>query len=287
MIKIAAFCFSLLFLWTSQGCQLINPPEPIPTYLVIDSLDFIVQDPDKEGTGRQQIQCVWVYLDNDALGVFDLPTQIPILSENSGLLRIVPGVIYGGMKDFVVPYPFFQADTAMYHPNPGGEIRLQPRTHYFPDVRFAWKEDFEVGNSWIPANVGLEDDTSLHRINQPDLVFEGNGAGMIALDQKHPFSENITNNGFPLSESNAYVELHYKSTAPFEVGLLVQGSGQIVVEYLFGVHPQDEWNKIYFGLSSFLSTYKGSSYRLMIRSHLPEGQETGYVLIDNMKILSF
>jgi len=191
------------------------------------------------------------------------------------------------MKDYLSAYPFFQADTLAFYPDPGKEIHWQPETRYFPDLRFAWKEDFEVGNSWIPVHADMDDDTSIHRVNLPHLVFEGSGSGMIALDREHAYSENITNSGFPLPEANTYVEIHYKSTVPFELGILCQGNGQVVTEYLYGVHPSEEWNKLYFGLNSFLGTFKGSSYRLMIRSQLPEGQESGYVLMDNIKVISF
>lgn len=287
MTKFAAISFCLFLLGISGGCQLINPPEPIPTYLRIDSVGFEIQDKEKEGSAHQQIQCVWVYMDNDALGVFDLPTQIPLLSEKPGLIRVVPGVVYAGMKDYLSPYPFFQSDTLAYYPDPGGEIHWQPQTRYFSDLRFAWKEDFEVGNSWIPVNADRTDDSSIHRVNQPDLVFEGSGSGMISLDRQRPFSENITNNGFALPEANTYVEIHYKSNVSFELGVLCQGNGQVVTEYLYGVRPHADWNKMYFGLNHFLGTYKGSSYRLMLRSYLPEDQESGYVLIDNIKIISF
>ncbi len=269
------------------GCNIINPAEKVPTYVHVDSFDFAINNAAKEGSARQQINCAWVYFDNQAIGVFDLPANIPILADGPGQVELIPGVTISGIKDYNTQYAFFKPATVDITNNPGGVINYTPKTSYLTDAVFQWKEDFETGNTFIPVNSELTTDSTVTRVTDNDKVYEGAASGYIYMDGTHYESENITNSSFPISQGRSFLEINYKCNTSFQVGLQTTVGGAIQYEYIIGLKARDTWNKVYVDLSQFTSVYQGSSFRLMIKSGLDEGLSNGYVLIDNLKIISF
>ena len=122
-----------------------------------------------------------------------------------------------------------------------------------------------------------------------DKVFEGGGSGQIYLDENHLASECISNKVFDIPAGESFLELNYKCSVPFVVGLYNTLNNNVdVFEYLqTGVKPSDTWKKIYLELGSYTSKYPGKNYKLLIQAVLPEGQANGYVLLDNVKVVTF
>lgn len=265
---------------------MINPAEKTPIYIHVDS--FIVQPSDlfKTGSVSHNIKSAWVYFNNQAVGVFDLPATVPILADGPGQVQLVPAVSYSGLS-YVRQYPFYESDTFSIPYNPGSVTNHTGITRYRSNANFQMKEDFEIGNSFIKVNTGNTGDTVLRREESPQNVFEGKASGLISLTTDHPSAELITNQGFPIVSGESYLEINYKCTVPVSFGLQTLSNSSIVYEYLYGVYPSDTWKKAYIGLSDFTSQYKTSSYNLMIKTKLGDGETSGYVLIDNIKVISF
>lgn len=263
-----------------SGCDIINPKEKAPTYVTIDSMSF--QGIPETGTASQKITSAFVYLDNAFVGVFDLPTTFPVLSDKKGTLTVAPGVTYSGLSDYQLQYPYFRPYIDTFFP--GKPYHLSAKTSYWSkDIANFLMEDFELGNKFV-----LRDgDTTLTRVVQPNLVMEGIGAGYIYLKSPQTFSESVMTDAFS-AKSDCYIEMNYRSTIPFEVGLYATSNlgGQDNRGYIIGFKPRDNWNKVYIGTQDFFNAFPNSSYRLMIRASLPSGQSDGYVSIDNIKILN-
>jgi hypothetical protein len=270
-----------------SGCNLINPAEKVPTYIHVDSFSFNITDPSREGTARQQINTAWVFFNNKTVGVFELPVTIPILADGPGQVQMIPGVTVSGLKDYVTQYAFFKSATTDIALSPGNIIQYTPQTSYVTDAVFQWKEDFETGNTFIPVNAESTTDSTIIRVTDKNMVYEGAAAGYIYMDASHYESENISNNSFPISQGRSFLEIHYKGNTSFQVGLQTTVSGSIDYEYIIGLKAKDTWNKVYVDLSQFTSERKGNAYRIMIKSGLDEGLTSGYVLLDNLKIISF
>jgi hypothetical protein len=278
--------FVLLGLFSGTGCNVVNPSEPIPTYVRIDSVGFVTKD-QTEGTASQNISSAWVYFNNQALGTFKLPATIPIVMDGPGEVSIIPGIALNGLS-FETQYPFFASVITPISVAQGKIIQITPATRYLESTKFQYKEDFElgIGNRFIEVNSEKAEDTSIMKVTD-GRVFEGGGSGYVQLDSKHPSSEIITVDGFPITQGKAYLELNYKGTTSFFVGLQTTKSGEIVYEYIGGLKPKDTWNKVYFDLSAFTAKYQSSQYRIMIKTTLDEGLSEGYVLLDNIKVVSF
>lgn len=269
-------------LWS--GCDMINPSEPTPTYVQIDSFFFKPpSDPIATAGYTHKINSCWVTLDGKTIGVFDLPAKVPIILSKPGKLLVAPGVVINGMNDYLVQYPYYSGDTTTLSPKPGEVVTFTPKTGYYTDTKFPWKEDFEGGND---LGTRLSGDTDLVRSNMPAAKLDGGYSGYIVLKSPQKDMEAITVSTFKASGQNVTMEIDYRSSMPFYIGLQsVEGN---TFKYVLGINPRSERNKIYIALGSFLSSFQSSTgYRLQIRAELPSGQSEGFVAIDNLKIVSF
>lgn len=279
-------CVAVSFLLS--GCSAIDPKEDIPTYVQIDSVDFVINNSLKEGSASHNIKTAWVYYNNNSIGVFDLPCRVPVITDGEeGVFSFAPGITLNGLQDLQPRYEFYQFDTLLLKTSPGKVINFTPMIGYVNTATFQYKEDFEVGNTFEEYQ-GLIGDTAIVRTTDPSLIIEGGGSGLIRLDANTPTSENITKSKFSIKPGESFIEIDYKCSVPFEIGLYNTLSSQVDVhEYIAGVKAKEEWNKIYIELGSYTGKYPGTNYRVMIKAALPEGQSQGYVILDNIKVISF
>ena len=271
------------------GCDVINPTEEVPTYVKIDSFQFKQVDPANEGPASTGITSVWIYYNNNPVGVFDLPCNVPVITEGaSGMLSVAPGIALNGLLDLQPQYTFYRFDTVTLQTNPGNVFEYTPTTSYIETAKFRYKEDFETGSTIVPFSDGLIGDTSLVRTLDKSKVFAGGASGYIYVDGTNTYAEITNNTPFDIGTGEAYLEVNYKCSIPFEVGLYnTLNNGFDTYSYFSGVNPTDTWKKIYIDLASYTSANQGTDFKLMIRCGLPDGLANGYVLLDNIKVVSF
>lgn len=276
----------LLGMIVGSGCNVINPPEKIPTYIRIDSFQLVGTNPLDVTT--QAINSVWVYFNSQIIGVYNLPANIPVIADGPGQIQVNPGVDFTGYGGYKVIYPFYTFDSLNITPQPGKSISYTPVVRYHPNTKFRYKEDFETGNTFEPFNPDATDDTSLVKTDNPALTFGGtDGSGYIYLTPEHSYSENINNTSFPITKGEAYIEIDYKCSVEFRVGLQTTVSGSTLYEPIATIKPNEDWHKLYIGLQDFISRFTSTQYRVVILAQLPDGQTEGYVLVDNIKVLSY
>lgn len=276
-------------LFSVIGCEVINPVESVPTYVKIDSFSFVVDDPSVQGSAAQNITNVWIYYNNGPVGNYDLPCTAPVITEGeSGTISVAPGIALNGLVDLQPQYPFFRFDTMTLATKPGEVVSYTPVGRYIEAAKFPYKEDFEVGNSFNPFVEGAGIETAVKQTRNPDYVFEGTFSGVIELSEDVPWSESIMNTGIAITPGEAFLEINYKGTADFSVGLFnTLNTGIDAYQYFWGVKASDTWKKIYIELAGYTSNNPGKDYKLIIKSELPQGQTSAYVAIDNVKIVSF
>lgn len=268
---------SILQFWGS--CNLINPTEPIPSFIYIDSFAFTGSD--EMGSSSRAITNVRVLYNNENLGVFDLPASIPIIASQPGKLSLSPGVTYSGINSYQVTYPFYTTDTVTFVPLPKQTQVIAPKTGYYDPTTFnKIITDFEFRE--VPF-VTVTGDTSL-TLDSTD-VFEGKYASRLSLDDINKV-EIVMNETF-IAKTETYLELNYKCTIPFVIGIQTSDNigGNIIPVYASGLRPSSEWKKVYIGLQQILIQYPNKACRLLIMA-APETKDGGYVLMDNIKILS-
>lgn len=279
------FLFFLLGIFSIglyTGCNIINPAERIPTYVHIDSFEFV--NSPVYGTASQSIKQVYVSYNNQSLGAFDLPVTFPVLVEPGGVLQVGPGVDYNGFKGYNVRYNFMNEDTFHLADAPTQIINLQPKTNYRTSTTLKADDLFD-GSTKFVSYIG---DDSLKITTQPSEVFEGTGSGVFRLTSPQRVADAIFSMPIAIDPSrDAFMELNYRGNMNIEVGLLLLGgTAGSYQEYFVGFKPRADWNKVYVGLQIFAQQHPGTDYFLLIRAILPEGQASGEAFIDNLKVLS-
>ena len=273
------------------SCNTINPVEPTPTYIHIDSFAFKDNPhviPPKLSLSHQ-INSVFAYYNNNPIGIFDLPVTIPVIATGAGKLSLFPSIPIDGLNNFLSAYPFYAPDTFSFVAQPGTVIHRIPVTEYFDSTKHFLDYSFETA-SGIYFNL-LNGSVPISTTTNSAEVFEGTGSGKIYLSlPSDTLSECISASNFNVPTGvDAYIELNYKNTVPFYVGLKsgLNGTTTYTQQYLSGIYPSDHWQKFYLAIKDFVGQYPGDYYTLYIKTYLPSGTSNGTVLLDNVQLVYF
>ncbi len=270
------------------SCNFINPDDPVPTYIKIDSIQVAVTA--DQGTASNKIKDVWAYMDGQMIGVYELPALFPVVGDaGKHSFSFLPGIYDNGIAATHTIYRLMQG-AAMDISLINGATVSPPSPvvfSYFPGILFTspqgWIEDFEDGTLSI---VPVSGDT-LRYETDPLKRFEGNASGKITMDVNNPSFRFEMFEGIKIpAASVSYLELNYKCDQPFFVGLKGdQTSGNPDREIIL-VNASPTWNKIYVSLGTAVRSLNGSStFKIYCRSALSDGITSGTFYFDNFKLL--
>lgn len=279
-------------LW--QGCNIINPPEPVPTYIHIDSFNFVRNPLLPSITLSHQITSVWVYYNNNPVGVFDMPVTFPVITSGTGQLECFPVIAVDGQNSLIGQYLYYQTDTFTFSSQPGKIINHECITSYYSDVKDTILSNFEFGLTKFYLDGGNIPMTLVSKLVPSDdtMVFEGEASGSIYMTNPGVDSSIDSTASFYIPPGAAFIEFNYKCDVPFYVGLQSNAGANISListapYYIAGIFPSATWQKFYLKLSDYTSEYPGDSYNFYIKASLPIDQPHGRVLLDNIQLIKF
>lgn len=291
------FSFFILLIFSTflfESCYKFSGQQTIPAYLKIDSV-YIETNYSNQGTDSQKITDVWVYLNKDLVGVFELPALLPVLAEGINDLEIRPGIWLNGIQSTRVPYPF-------YKPIVYSEFNFVPdsiqdlgnlKMTYYDNLEFAWMEDFELtGNTLTETSAS---DTVIKQTtpaNNPEAFISADSkhSGLIALTDAKPIYSAASMNSFDLPKIQndpVLLELNFKSDNLFYVGLLMNTSSGIRKVPLLIMNHSEDWNKIYINLGPniALNATNAVNYKVYFEAGLESGKEEAKIYLDNIKLI--
>ncbi len=289
MIKNTFFfsCFWLCLTIVLNGCA---DEGEWPSYLYLKPYTIAPQT--NVGTSNQHIEDYWVYTDNDLIGVFAPDRVAPVLKSGPHDILIYPGVRTNGQRDNANIYPFLAPYTVNKNLCACGKSdTIRPVFEYKSNVTFSFISDFEQFNIF---NVDRDKDAQTKLYTESDTVFEGQVSGQLAVTEDHPTNIVGTSEFFTDYKSEPreiYLELNYKSSALFEVGLEFEGS----IKYpsatsIVGFYPSDKWKKVYINIAPYINDAdaKGGC-RIVLFSVYNIGNplKTQNVFVDNIKMIHF
>ncbi len=281
-------CILLIFLIIFYSCELFDRKEYIPSYINIENI-IVKTNLQTEGTTSHSITDAWIYVDNELIGVFEIPFNVPVLKSGDKKIVIAPGiknnssdshrVIYPVMNDYYIDTLLIEEEITTINP----EFRYKTGA-----VRFF--EDFDgVGNIFEISEIS---DTIIKYISGEE-AFEGRSMAFYLDDNRKNFECRSTELYELPDDRPVYLEINHKSTDPFVFGIFAKeysGSGIIekrIPVFTFNPSPY-EWKKTYIQLNYHLNASGPySEYRLFFtcsRQENPYGQKTK-VFIDNIKIV--
>lgn len=286
MIKHYHLLATLIAIVALFSCKEEELQAEVPAYIEIDDMS-VLQD---SNIVSDNIKDVWVYVDDQLQGVFELPTAIPIQQTNRKIrLTIAGGIFKNALSNQRAIYPFYesyQVDTILAAEK---VYSINPTVNYRSNTEFdePWSgEDFESGINFEHNPLS---DTTFVRETDPELVYAGIASGAAYLDPGMDFFEASTptfnRNEIPSGTSPIYLELNYRCSHDIVISMLVNNRSQQFS--IVNLRAHDSWNKAYIELAPVFSTlFDAIDYSIAIGYTKPL-EEEGYLMVDDIKLLHF
>lgn len=283
-------CFSIILAFLSSilsftACDIINPSEKIPSYLHIDSFDLKGRY-DSVGSLSKSITDVWVIVDNEFIGAFELPADIPILKEGIHKITLKAGIKENGISNTRLPYPFYTGFVVNIDLQPDKTDTINPVIYYIESsYKMALHEDFED-----PIFEFTKSDISnipLESTDQKGYVFEGVFSMLAKMLNKNDIFQMESTQLFELPRGRAiFMELNYKSNISLKVGYIAVSSSKTYPHVVLTLNPTDTWKKVYINYGGEID-YEPQTYffRLFLGAIKYTASDTSVIQFDNIKLL--
>lgn len=255
----------LVILVIFSACSKDVSTDEIPSYVGINTISFTSNYP-VEGSSSSKISDGWLYVDDQLVGVFELPFKAPVLKEGPHRISVLAGIKSNGIAAIREAYPFYSLYSQNVTLKRAEQLTIIPTINYVTsNINFKWKEDFEnVTASINKSPYGSDTIVNKLTIGNP-AIFEGTGCGAIFLDDAHTYFEGLSSSAFTLPKDGTpiFLELNYKCNAPFEVGLYSSVANFSVPA--LGINASSNWNKIYVKLTGITPKMNAPAYRVYFR----------------------
>lgn len=294
------YIYSLVLLGlVLTGCK--KDPAIVPAYLHIDAMK-VNADYAKHGTSSSRITTVWVEVDGEYIGVYELPAIVPVAANGTHRITLTPGINLNGIQSLRNIYEFYTEyeqtfnfeENKDYWPNASddsiAEVTYSPRTYYTYDNL----EDFEglslAFERSTRADTGLVRSTDSAFLNvDPSINETNNAVGYSYLGDADLLFEVVSVKEYtdlPAGGANVYLEMNYKIDAVVTVGVFRNAEGQVDQVPVVSLYPNDEWQKIYINLVSEISAYPNAEgFRIFLGGVNLEGNGPKELLFDNIKLV--
>ena len=282
-IDCAGFLFLVIACMLMNGCDMINPAEPVPSYIEVDSIG-VFTDEATQGSSSSRLSDVWVTVDGTFLGGYELPARIPLLYEGEHTVQLRAGILLNGIEGTRVAYGVFDDYKTTVNFQPGGIQRIVPQVTYFSYTHFPLIEDFDHSSLFLDR--APDSDTGFIVINDANS-FESN-CGAVYLDNAHSFFKCQSVDSFSRPDGNApvYIEINYKCNAEFTVGVKARTDLGGFDQELLIVRSSADWKKIYVNLTPVISqTFSADDWKIYLYAAKPGEQTTATLYFDNIKLV--
>jgi len=288
----------VLWMWICllfAGCNTINPAEQIPAYIRIPSPYGFSCNRLSQGTANQRITDAWVYLDEQLVGVFELPATFPVLATGNHNVRIAPGIKQNGITATRVSYPFFTDTTFSVTLSPNQTTELKPLARYSRISQFKWLEDFESNDFTLERSGQSQVDPQIS--NLPTEPAEGLFCGKILLPPGSMRFECVSKQAYDLPKGGAfvYLELEYRINHPMVVGIYAYSGSSSAQFPVITLNPTLDgngnliWKKTYIYLTPEVSpNVAATNFRVFFgaQKNLVDESMQGVFYLDNIKVIS-
>jgi hypothetical protein len=283
------FCLAIFF----TSCETEGP---IPAYIKANR-SVLITDPFTEGSNSAKINNLYMFVDNQMIGVRDYQDDSLVLpSIYTGLreITIVPAIYDDGSVLKRVPYPFYTSYIESLNLIPGRTTALNPIFRYRTNTSFGFIEDFENVGSLLGKDLDNDPATNLNIVStnprDPALPNEVH-SGLIQVDTGHTIAKFSTSISYPIpiSSTAVYIEMDYRCTNSFTVGLRKFRGGDPPIELShIIVAPKENWNKIYLNITNLVKVSPADTYELLFLMQLDNPAKIrGELQLDNVKLLYF
>ncbi len=249
-----------------------------------------------QGSDAHQILDAWVYVAGEFIGVFELPTRIPVLKEGEQELTILAGIKKNGLVNSRVAYPFYAPFEKTINLVPSEIDTLIPTIRYRENVIFPWLEDFEDQSISLERSGSNTTIDSLVITGNSDLVYNFDGvsnrfSGEVVSDTGFQIFENSSVQLFdlPRKGQEIYLEFNYKTDAELIAGIYPISGSVVAGVPIVNFFATDEWKKAYVSLKEDVNSaaYAGFDFRVFFHQQTNNTEMVPKIYLDNIKLVHF
>ncbi|NQX90742.1 MAG: hypothetical protein HRT74_01110 [Flavobacteriales bacterium] len=281
----------VLLVLISGSCNVINPAEEVPTLVHIPAFTF--ESVSGFGSDSENITEVWVYANDQYLGAYSVPADVPVVGEGVRTMTFRAGIRNNGISATRIPYPFYTDVDISLLLEPMKRDTITPAFTYRDDLPDpALLDDFDGGTIFNEAS---DSQASFLTTQDDNEVFEGSGSGKVFLDTEETIfkAENSEFIELPFNK-RTFFEMDYKCDNSFAIGLFAfDGSEEaknlaLILKPTTDDNGQAQWNKIYIDLQQIVAANPNAdNFKLYIEAVKDSGNSTATFYFDNFKIIHF
>ncbi|MBL4861567.1 MAG: hypothetical protein JKY09_00920 [Crocinitomicaceae bacterium] len=266
---------------------------PDPAWLEVSAWQ-LENNPSGNPAGEltENISDAWVYIDDQLIGVFEVPFKIPVLLDGAHDIKLYPTIQNNGIAATKKIYPFLEPFEISSDLVKNEVLALTPTTKYYSSVNFTIL-DFEDANfGFSPSQFSL---ASLVASSDPTIIqpFNGGAFGRVVLNETDNVWITATNLEQNLPRgAEVYLEVDYHTTVDVVTGVLAINGSEVTENPNVRINGQDEseveWKKIYIDIKTIVSgSPTAQFFEHSFQAVLGADQTTGVINIDNVKVVHF
>jgi hypothetical protein len=281
-IHILGFCLGVILF--SNSCD--TSPAATPSFLHIDTIAVDSTSFDSTGTVSHAIRYAWVYANDNLLGVFWLPSVIPVLEEGEVEITVFGGISENGIATQAGRYPFYAPWQKKINLNAMDTATVFPRVRYPKGFVVPVNQTFDQAqlNGMSLAIVQGGGFYSI-LLNETE-AYEGQGCLQLYLPEgDQDMILETSSLPVPTGKAGYFIEMDYRNNCDFLLGLRAAGSNQAAS--LIGVRPRQEYNKLYVNITNLVDQLSGISEAVHLFIRVPQDTSIAdqRVYIDNLKLV--
>ncbi|MFT4753767.1 MAG: hypothetical protein ACI9GM_000034 [Salibacteraceae bacterium] len=283
----------LLFISLLISCK--GKDETAPAYIHIEDVDFKYENVSTVGNGGTSITDVWVFNNDDLLGVYQLPATIAVTAEGPNEIGIRAGIKLNGIsatREYFAFYESWKKDITL---TPFDTVVLEPEVKYYSNTQLSFNETFE--DVVLKLDTASFSDVSLVRTKiNGEPTFLDNYVGLATLTSDKPILKTYNAQLFMVPATSSlpiYLELDYKCNQEFQIAAILQLPGNAATEIqsitLRSTIEDGEmkWKHIYLDLTDyFIGQITASGFGFSITAYHSSVNQEGYIYIDNTKVVN-
>ncbi len=268
---------------------------PAPTYLKIDHFTLL-QNPDVNvGQLTHNFIDVYVYIDDNPLGVFPVPCVIPVNYEGFHKVTLMPAVRKSGQSGLKTRYPFVEHHIEQVDFVRLDTMHIQPVTKYYSTTQ-VWYEDFEDATvKFQSTNLSM---VNMVKSSNPDIIEPRNQSffGLVNIDETNTIWDAMTTDDWALTpgpQREFYIELDFYIKNSMQSGLQSSSSAGInsfgppQMPFMRAFRPDEtRWKKIYIDIKDVVGLVSfGSTFKFKLTSILDPENTEAFIAVDNIKLI--
>lgn len=263
-----------IFLFIFISCE---KDDKIPSYLKVNNVNLNYNQ--NFGSITENITDVWIYIEDNLQGVYEIPVEFPVLEEGIKNIRVKAGIKANGIASTRIQYPFYSSFLDTINLVKDETIEIFP-TFSYNDAFDAIIEDFENSGTTVDSTISSEIDFTIVNEDENKYAFAEIVSPLINFEIA---TQDLT---LPQQGAPVYLELDYKSSTEFLVGMYINYPQDVVKSELVWVTSKQDWNKIYINLTQTVSESIGAqSFKVFFNMRRNDPSSNEEISLDNIKVL--